>query len=87
MLHIQISHLSIELLEATPNPLRLTEPQRDTYRLLWAIASVKGDRLSQVRESVILELLQISRPAILYKRLENLERKGLIKMLPEALQA
>lgn len=89
MLHIQIGHLYINLLEASPNYLALTEPQTDTYRLLWAIASIKGDQLTQVRESVILELLQINRPQILYRRLANLNRKGLIQIQihPEALEA
>ncbi len=87
MLNLKIGSLELELLDEQPNILKLTQPQADTYRLLWAIASIKGDQLTQGRESVILELLQVNRPETLYRRLKNLYHKGLIRIHPEALEA
>ncbi len=87
MLHIQVGHIFIDLLQATPNYLALTAPQADTYRLLWAIASIKGDRPNRVSLRVVLSLLQLRQPEALYIRLQNLQRKGLLAIRPEALTA
>lgn len=87
MLHIQISYLSINLLQAEPNYQALTEPQAETYRLLWAVASVKGDKPNRVSLRTLLDLLQLSSIEPLYVRLENLQRKGLLVLQPEALTA
>lgn len=87
MLHIQIGHLFIDLLQANPNYLALTEPQADTYRLLWAIASIKGDKPNRLSLRVVLNLLQLRQPEALYVRLQNLQRNGLLATQTEVLTA
>lgn len=78
-MNLTIGRIYIEFLESAPNYSRLTDAQADAYRLMWAIASVKGDRPAFVDFQTFLDLLQLTRPEAFYKRLENLQRKGRIK--------
>jgi hypothetical protein len=80
MLSIQIDNFHIRLLQPKPNLLKLTIAQAEVYQVLWAIASIKGDRPNQIREAVLLELLQLNHREALVRRLVNLEGKNLLTL-------
>lgn len=85
-MRLYIGHLTVNLLNLDPDYATLTDSQAETYRLMLAIASIRGDAPSKISLQTMVDLHKFSSPLPLLSRLRNLQKKGFCSICGDELR-